>query len=124
MARMYFHASSGCLLAAVMPRPIEPLTADASSLPATPGPGTMPTLPAILDSFGSLARLNMYVQLRAKAACPLENTRRTSSSRYSLEFGLVTPSSTLLTMYLSASTPPPDWQAGLPVARGEVAPVG
>src|SRR5213593_4129571 len=55
MARMYFQASSGCLLAVVMPRPIEPLTAEASSLPLTPGPGTTPTLPAILDSFGSLS---------------------------------------------------------------------
>ena len=49
---MYFHASSACLLVAVMPRPIEPLTAEASVLPATPGAGTTPTLPAILDSLG------------------------------------------------------------------------
>ncbi|MNY59172.1 hypothetical protein D3C86_1955870 [compost metagenome] len=59
MWTMYFHASSGCLLVEVMPRPIEPLTAETSLLPATPGAGTTPTLPATLLSLGSLARLYM-----------------------------------------------------------------
>ena len=46
-------------LLAVMPSPIEPLTAEPLFLPAAPGAGTMPTLPAILLSLGSLAMLYM-----------------------------------------------------------------
>src|SRR5260221_10570338 len=52
---MNFHASSGWVEFEVIPRPMEPFTAEAIEVPATPGAGTMPTLPETLLSFGSLA---------------------------------------------------------------------
>ena len=52
---MNFHAASAFWLVDVMPRPIEPFTAETVDTPSTPGAGMMPTLPATLLSFGSLA---------------------------------------------------------------------
>ena len=51
-----------------------------------------------LDLEGSLAPLYMYVQFRPNAASPLLKVERTSSSTNSREFGLVTPSFSVLTM--------------------------
>ena len=48
---------SGLALVLVTPRPMDPFIADRSLLPAMPGAGTMPTLPATLLSAGLLAML-------------------------------------------------------------------
>src|SRR5207245_6438345 len=88
---MYFHAASWFLLPEAMHRAIEPLQPGA---PAEPdGVWATAACPATWLSFGSFASENMYVQFNAMAAWPCEKILRTSSSRDSVEAGLVIPSS-------------------------------
>src|SRR5690348_3586135 len=101
----YVQAAFWFLLPELTHSAIEPLTPGPPAGPV--GVVVTPTLPATFDWAGSLAALNMYVQLSAIAAWPSEKIFRTSSSSDSSEFLLLRPTSSVCFMNSSACRPPP-----------------